>query len=174
MNDQITVFMAWESNLSVNDRYQRGTRPKLRLECAAWQEELAWRVKEQMAHAAFDWPEDATYIVDVEIRFPDDGIVRDPDNYLKSICDGLEMGLGISDSQFIPYIRLVEKAEPWSGGFVIRVYPVQLAGRGLHGTVMRLQGGSDCIVLEEPVPTDWLNQRCVVNVGMVVEEACHG
>jgi Holliday junction resolvase RusA-like endonuclease len=175
MVDQIVLFMRWESNLSVNDRYERGTRPKLRPECATWQEELAWEVKLLAVQARFDsLPEGVTLVVDVEMHFPDDGVARDPDNYLKSICDGLEMGLGIPDSQFIPFIRQVKWVSLPEAGFAIRVYPEQFAGHSQHGTFMRLSGGSDCIILEEPVPTAWLNQRCVVHVGMVVEEACHG
>ena len=174
MHDQITVFMAWESYLSVNDRYSRGTRPKLRPECAAWMEELAWRVKSQMAHSAFRWSEKATVIVDVEMHFPKNGTVRDPDNYLKSICDGLEMGLGISDSRFIPFIRDVRMMPIEFAGFTIRVYLATFAGHGLRGRFSMTTEGKTVIVLDETVPARWLNEPCVVNVGMVIEEACHG
>jgi len=174
MQDQITVFMRWESYLSVNDRYSRGTRPKLRPECAAWQEELAWKAKLQKGHTSFDWPEKATVIVDVEMAFPEDGLVRDPDNYLKSICDGLEMGLGIPDSQFIPYIRQVRVMPVEFAGFTIRVYLATFAGHGLRGRFSMTTEGKTVIVLDETVPARWLNEPCVVNVGMVIEEACHG
>lgn len=172
--NRIALTMRWEQYLSVNDRYERGTRPKLRPKCGAWMEELAWRVKLLKAGTSGDWPEDATYIVDVEMRFPEDCRDRDADNYFKSILDGLEMGLGISDSRMIPYIRSIAVVPEGEAGFTIAVYPSEIAGHGLIGTVMRLRGGSDCIVLEEPVPTVWHNQRVVVNMGMMIQEACHG
>lgn len=169
--DQIMVYMGWERYLSVNDRYTRGTRPKLRPECAAWQEELAWRVKQQMAIAAFTWPDSAKIIVDVEIRFPEDERVRDADNYLKSILDGLEMGLGISDSRFIPFIREVQQViDPRETGFTIRVYEAQFAGHGLRGRFSMLDDGRSVIVLDKTVPAGWLNERVCVNVGMVLED----
>lgn len=164
------VIMGWESNLSVNDRYTRGTRPRLRAEVQAWQEELAWNTKVLMAQRALDWDGSQTLIVDVEMRFPDDARIRDADNYLKSIFDGLEMGLGISDSRFIPFIRQVHVRPALQAGFTIRVYPSTFAGHGLHGRVSFTIEGVTVIVLEQPLPSEWLNERVCINLGMLMEE----
>jgi len=168
--EQLCLIMRWESHLSVNDRYTRGTCPRLRPEVLAWQEELAWNTKVLMVHRSLDWNEKQSLVIDVEMRFPEDGRVRDPDNYLKSIFDGLEMGLGIPDSQFIPFVRQVQRVHPLQAGFTIRVYASGFAGHGLHGRVSFTTEGVSVIVLDETLPSDWLNERVCVNIGMVVEE----
>ena len=169
--DQLYLIMRWESNLSVNDRYTRGNRPRLRPEVQAWQEELAWNTKILVAHRALDWGEDQeALIVDVEMRFPEDDRVRDADNYLKSIFDGLEMGLGISDSRFIPFIRQVQVLHPLQAGFTIRVYPSTFAGHGLLGRVGFTNTGHTVIILDQTLPSEWLNERVCINIGMVTEE----
>lgn len=170
MKQQLCIIMGWESNLTVNDRYTRGTRPRLRPEVQAWQQELAWNVKVVTAHRAIEWAEWPALIVDVEMRFPDDGVDRDADNYLKSIFDGLEMGLGIPDSRFIPFVRAVQVRPALQAGFTIRVYPSTLAGHGLFGRVSFTIEGVTVIVLEQPLPSEWLNERVCINLGMVMEE----
>ena len=171
MKQQLCLIMRWESNLTVNDRYTRGSRPRLRPEVQAWQEELAWNAKLLKVQRSFDWDEDQeTLIVDVEMRFPDDGVERDADNYLKSIFDGLEMGLGISDSRFIPFIRQVQVLPVLQAGFTIRVYPSSLRGHGLFGRVSFTIEGVAVIVMEQTLPSEWLNERVCINIGMVVEE----
>ena len=168
--DRLCLIVRWESNLTVNDRYTRGNRPRLRPEVQAWQEELAWNAKVLMAQRELDWDKAQPLIVDVEMRFPDDGQVRDADNYLKSIFDGLEMGLGISDSRFIPFVRRVQVLHPLQAGFTIRVYPAHLRGHGLTGRVSFTVEGTCVIVLDEPLPSEWLNEQVCINIGMVVEE----
>ena len=170
MEDTLMVIMRWSQYLSVNDRYERGTRPKLRPECAAWQEELAWRVKEQWAHSTMVWADDATLVIDIEMRFPEDCRDRDADNYFKSILDGLEAGLGVSDSRMIPYVRSREVVPADQAGFTIIVYDASFSGHGLRGRFRMLRGLKTCIVLDEAIPPAWLNQRVIVSVGFVMTE----
>lgn len=169
MHNQLFLMVRWEANLSVNDRYTHSGRPRLRGEVAAWQEELAWKVKEQMAQRDIEWPEDVSLVVDVEMRFPEDDRVRDADNYLKSIFDGLEMGLGIDDSQFIPYLRDVQIMPMSQAGFTIRVYAATFKGRGIKG-FLAMHDDRSVIVLDKLLPAGWQDMRVCVNIGILREE----
>lgn len=168
--NSLVLNVRWESNLSANDRYDRRSRPKLRLEVAAWQEEVAWTVKTLVAHSRLDWSDDLTLVVDIEMRFPDDGMERDADNYLKSLFDGLEMGLGINDSRFIPFIRRVQTVPVLQAGFTVRVYPAHLRGRGILGRIGMSAEGKTVIVLDETLPSAWLNERVSIDLGVVMED----
>lgn len=160
----ITVSMAWESNLSVNDRYTRGTRPKLRPEVQAWQEELAWEIKSSLQHCPVDLG--PQLVVDVAFFFPEDGRTRDADNYFKTILDAVQMGTGIDDSNFVPFVRGWHYVHPNQSGFMIRVYSASFAGHGLTGE-LELLNGKSIIILDRLLPTDWRGTRVAVNLGVI-------
>ena len=167
----LCISARWESNLSVNDRYSRGDRPRLRPEVAAWQEELAWRAKEAMALQGIEWPDDCCLIVDTQMRFPLDGWKRDPDNYLKSAFDALEVGTGVDDSRFIPFIREVRKVDPAEeeSGFTFRIYPAHFSGHGLTGRIelRPFPDGDMVIVLDDDLPQELAGTRVTINLGVI-------
>jgi Holliday junction resolvase RusA-like endonuclease len=173
MDNQVYIPMGWSPYLSVNDRYDRRGRPRLRPQVEAWQEELGWRAKIQLSQRGEAIPENAALVVDIEMRFPDDGKVRDADNYLKAIFDGLEMGLGVNDSRFIPYVRSVEVVPAPQAGFIIRVYPAHFGGRGLTGQIAEVDGDM-VIVLDYSLPEDWVGSRVCIDLGVIMEEGQDG
>ena len=168
------ISMRWESNLSINHRYTRGDRPRLRPEVAAWQEELAWETKSAMAFQGIEWPSDCVLIVDIQMRFPLDGQKRDPDNYLKSALDALEAGTGVDDSRFIPFIREVRRVDPAEEepGFSFKVYPTHFAGHGVTGRIEQrpFPDGDMVIVLDDDLPQELAGTRVTINLGVIYHD----
>lgn len=166
----IAISMSWCPYLSVNDRYTRGTRPRMRPEVAAWQEELAWEIKSSITALDIDLGKKQV-VVDVEMYFPRDGPERDPDDYIKTICDAVQMGTGMDDSNFIPYIRLVVRDCSEAAGFLIRLYPAAFTGHGLTGTISHQNGpdGDTIIILDEDLPADWRGTKVQINLGVIRE-----
>lgn len=164
----ITISMAWGRNLSVNDRYQHSGRPRLRPEVASWQEELAWELKSSIA--TLEIVLGPQVVVDVEMYFPKDGRVRDPDNYLKSICDGVEAGSRVDDSNFIPYVREVHVVDEAEAGFVIRIYNALFRGHGLTGTLRSMPSGEMIIILDDDLSSEWDGAEVMVNLGVIRKE----
>ena len=163
--DNITIACAWESNLSVNDRYTHSGRPRLRPEVQAWQEELAWEIKSSIAH--LDIELGPQVVVDVEMFFPDDGRTRDADNYFKSIMDAVEMGSGINDSNFIPFLRSAQTVEEAEIGFLVRLYSASFGGRNRTGTIAHVVEGDTIIVLDQSLPVEFDRTRVAVNLGVI-------
>lgn len=165
----IRFRMGWDAHLSVNDRYERvGGRTRLRPEVQAWQEELAWKLKVKLMSADIDLV--PQLVVDITMNFPVDGRKRDSDNYLKAILDGVEMGTGIDDSNFIPFIRVVRHVPENAAGFVIRLYSAPFAGHGLTGQIAHTAEGPDSetiIILDNSLPSDWDGTKVAINLGVI-------
>lgn len=123
----ITVTMEWIPSLTVNHRYwhARG-RVILKPAVKAWMDALAWEIKNQRVDARgvlTEYAPDQNFNIAVDYYLMAQG--GDADNYLKSIWDGVKLGLGVDDKHFRPGDSRVHRVtKKYEQRFVITITPL--------------------------------------------------
>lgn len=133
-----TVQMEWQGKLTNNRRqlhivrFHHGGRPYARPinrpEVTAWMNELALRTREIVNLRRIDYGKSETLLIWIHYYLPNSGIrLGDRDAYLKTIFDGLKLGLahlGVDDDRFVPLHGAFERVPPEQARFDIFVAPI--------------------------------------------------